>query len=239
MRSIRRAGLWLALGLAMSATLSATASAEPVFLTKAAIGEAVSSVPFTGTVAGSAWESTHGTKITCLAGTLTGEVTGPKSLSGIVLHLTGCTTSGCKVESAGQPEGSVYSNVLAGKLGGITATLPGVKLYSEAEGKGGKMVEASTCAGAVPIIWKGEVTGSLSGAAGESPATGKLLPSLKLTLAESKGVQKYQGFTEGLESGLMGQLQVSVSGGAYEPNGWTLAPTLTTVPASWGLGVTK
>jgi hypothetical protein len=231
-------GLCLTAAIAIGAVTSAAASAEPEFLTKAVVPEG-SSIPLAGSVAPSTWETKNGTKLTCTTGTITGEVTGPKSLANTVLLLKGCEGSGCLFESAGKPEGTVESDVLAGTLGGVTATLPGIKLFSQSEGKGGMVIEAAACGGAIPLKWKGEVTGSVSGSAGEGPETGKLLSSFKLTLTQSKGVQKYQGFSEGLESGLLGQLESSFGGKAYEPNGWAVALTLKTVPSTWELGITR
>jgi hypothetical protein len=138
-----------------------------------------------------------------------------------VLVLQGCETAGCRVHSEGKPEGEVESKVLAGKLGGITSTLPGIKLFSQSEGKGGQFMDSEVCGGVVRMQLTGEVTGSLAGASGESAATGKLLTSLKLTFAEKGGIQKYKGFSEGSEAGL------------------SLIATSKTVPSTWELGVTK
>jgi hypothetical protein len=223
----------------MFAVAPSAAMAEPEFLTKAVVGEAVSSVPFTSTVGAAFWEGkTSKSKITCTAGTAEGEVTGSKSLSNIVLHLTGCESSGCKVHSEGEPEGSVHSEVLAGKLNGVTSTLPGIKLFSQAEGKAGTVLRAEICGGVVKFALTGEVTGSLSGSAGENAATGKLLASFKLSFAEKEGSQKYKGFSEGEEAGLMGQLTDTVNG-TPELAGLSAILTNKTVPSTWGLGITK
>jgi hypothetical protein len=238
MRRIRVMGLCL-VAVVASAVFAASASAEPEFVTKAVVGEAVSSVPFSGTIGPSYWESASLTKITCTSGAVVGEVTGPKSLANIVLTLQGCETAGGKVQTTGMPEGTVVTKTLAGILGGITSSLPGIKLYSQAEGKGGVVLEANSN-GAVLITWKGEVTGSLAGAAGENPATGKLLSSFKLSLTQTKGaIQKYKGFSEGEEAGLLGQLLTSVNGGAFELDGWFIQPVIRTMPSTWGLGITK
>lgn len=238
MRRIRVVGFGL-VAVAVSAAFATSASAEPEFVTKAVVGEAVSSVPFSGTVGPSYWESANLTKITCSSGTVLGEVTGPKSLANIGLTLVGCEGAGGQFQTTGMPAGTIVTKTLAGTLGGITSSLPGIKLYSQAEGKGGVVLEAN-CNGAAFVTWKGEVTGSLSGAAGESPATGKLLSSFKLSLTETKGgIQKYKGFSEGEEAGLLGQLLTSTNGGAFELAGWFVQPVIKTVPATWGLGITK
>ena len=240
MRRSRITGICVVVAFAISAVAAGAAAAEPEFVTKAAIGETVNSVPFTGTIGATFFEgATSKSKVNCNGGTFTGEVTGPKSLANIVITLTGCLTSEGRVENEGKPEGFVETKVLAGTLGAITPILPGIKLYSQAEGKGGKVIEAELGSGLVKLIWKGEVTGVVSGAAGENAETGKLLTAVKLTFAEKPyGKQRYQGFSEGPESGLLGQLE-DVVDGTPELSGWWAPLTIKTVPSTWGLGVTK
>ena len=238
MTRLRTAGLGVGLvaALALGAAGAVAASAEPEFLTKAVV-KAGEKIPFSGTVGPSFVEAKSGTKITCTSGTISGEVTGPKSVANTGIDAFGCESGGGQCEN-GPAAKEIRSKVLAGTLGGITATMPGIKLFSEAEGKGGVAIEFK-CAGVLNVIFKGEITGSLGGAAGEGPETGKLLSSIKYVLAEKSGVQKYQGFSEGSEAGLMGQLESSINGSAYEPSGWSLAAAFKTVPSTWGLGVTK
>jgi hypothetical protein len=222
----------------VSAMASPAASAEPEFVTKAVVGEAVNTVPFTGTLGPTFFEGAKSkAKVSCNLGSLSGEVTGPKSLANIVMTLTGCKTGELTVNTVGKPDGVVETKVLAGTLGGITATVPGIKLYSQSEGKGGTVIEA-TCGGIANFVWQGEVTGSLAGAAGEGAPTGKLLTALKLSFAQTNGKQKYQGFSEGSEAGVMGQL-VDVLNGSPEPSGWYAPISMKTVPSTWGIGVTK
>jgi hypothetical protein len=235
---MRSRGLVAICVIAVLGALSSTAAAEPVFLTKSVVGEAVSSVPFAGTVGASYLEGKASkAKITCTGGSATGEVTGAQSATNIVLKLTGCETAGCKVHTEGLPEGEVESKVLAGKLGGVSSTKAGLKLFSQSL-KGGTLLTAEVCGGVVKFVVTGEVTGLLSGASGESAATGKLLSSIKLTFAQSGGAQKYQGFSEGEEAGLMGQL-TDIVNGTPELAGLSLIATNKTVPSTWELGVTK
>jgi hypothetical protein len=230
------AGVCMVAALAVGVMASATASAEPEFLTKAVVKEG-ESIPFSGTVGASFFEAKSGTKITCTSGTITGEVTGPNSVGNTVVNAFGCESGGGQCENGPQNK-EIHSEVLAGVLGGITSTLPGLKLFSEADGKGGVAVQFK-CGNVLNVIVKGEVTGSVAGAAGAGPETGKLVASLKLKYVVSGGIQKYKGFSEGPEAGLMGQLAESVGGGAYEPAGWSMAPNFQTVPSTWEIGVTK
>jgi hypothetical protein len=235
MKRIRIVGLCLVAVFAISIAAS-SASAAPVFYTKAGIGEVGKTVKFTGTLGAAFLEGANGSKITCEGGTATGEVTGPTTAKNNITTFTGCVTQGFKCNSAGDPEGTIKTKVLQGSLGGLTATLPGLRLFDEAEGKGGKLAEFSCAGGAIAVLVKGSVIGSLSGAAGTEPANGKFASSNKLTLAEAKGVQKYSKFIEG-EAGTE-QLEASVGGGAYEKSGQSVIATLKSSPAS-NLGFTK
>jgi len=234
MKRIRIVGLCLVAVFAISIAAS-SASAAPVFYTKAGIGETVNKVNFTGTLGAAFLEGANGSKITCTGGTATGEVTGPTTAKKNITTFVGCETQGFKCES-GATEGVIVTKVLQGTLGGLTATLPGLRLYDETEGKGGKLAEFSCAGGAIAVIVRGSVIGSLSGAAGTEPANGKFASSNKLTLAEAKGVQKYSKFIEG--EGGTEQLEASVAGGAYEKSGQSVIATLKSTPAS-NLGVTK
>ncbi|HEY4427739.1 MAG TPA: hypothetical protein VGN08_06005, partial [Solirubrobacteraceae bacterium] len=138
---MRKAITVICLIVGMSALAAASASAEPEFVTKAVVGEAVSRVPFSGTIGATFFEGQKSkSKVSCtnVAGQgsgITGEVTGAKSLASIVITYTGCKNGECPIASEGKPEGVVQSKILAGKLGEVAPGKPGIKLFSEAEGK--------------------------------------------------------------------------------------------------------
>jgi hypothetical protein len=236
MKRIRIAGLCLVAVFAMSAVASSAASAAPVFVTKAVVGEAAASkIPIKATLGAAFLEAKSGTKITCTGGSSTGEVTSKNTAAKNISKFVGCESGGNPCENAAAKE--IVTKPLAAVLGGITASLPGERLFDEVEGKGGKLAEFK-CAGVLNVIVRGSLIGSLSGAAGTTATaaeTGKLATS-KLTFAESAGVQKYQKF-EGTEPAE--QLESSIGGGAFEKSGQSVIATITTVPATWGLGVTK
>jgi hypothetical protein len=238
MRRIRIAGLCLVAAVAMSAVASSAASAAPVFYTKAVVGEvAASHIPLSATVGAAFLEAKSGTKITCTGGTGTAEVTSKTTAAHSITKFTGCESGGQPCENAAAKE--IVTKSLAAVLGGITATLPGERLFDEGTGRGGILAEFK-CAGVLNVIVRGSLIGSLSGAAGTTATaaeTGKLQTSGKLTFAESAGVQKYQKFVEG-ETGEE-QLESSVGGGSFEKSGQSVIATLKTVPSTWGLGVTK
>jgi hypothetical protein len=232
-RRVGIVGVVLAMTIAL-AGLGSSASANPVFFGKAAVGSKVATVAFSGTLGAAFLEGVSGTKITCTAGTSTGEVTGPIEGKNGVTKFTGCETNGVECHNAGAKE--IDTKVLAGVLGGVSATVPGLRLFSESEGRGGKLAEFACAGGAVGVIVKGSVIGSLTGASGKTVEEGKLATSAKLTFAESKGIQKYSKFTEG--EGGTEQLEASTGGGPFEKSGQSVIATLKTTPAGQ-LGVTK
>ncbi|HEY4426794.1 MAG TPA: hypothetical protein VGN08_01160 [Solirubrobacteraceae bacterium] len=234
MRAIRIAGLCL-LAVGAWALSAAAASAEPEFLTKAVVAEG-SKIPFSATVGAAFLEGSKSkSKISCTGGSGSGEVTGPKSVRNDVTTFTGCSSSELKCKS-GTTEGVIVTKPLQGVLGGVTSTLPGVRLFSQSEGRGGKLAEFECGASIVKVVVTGSVIGSLSGAAGTGPETGKLLTSGKLTFQEAGGLQKYTKFLEG-EAGSE-QLTATING-SPELSGQSVIATLQTVPVSWGMGVTK
>jgi hypothetical protein len=235
MRSIRLTGLALVAALALVAVSSATA-AQPVFYTKAAIGEVAKPVPFTGTLGAAFLEGKGGTKITCKAGTATGEATSATEGENGVTTFTGCESSGFPCENAGA--GTIKTNVLKGVLGNVVAgKTPGLRLFPQSGGRGGELAAFTCASGAIAVKVKGSVIGSLSGASGKTPAEGKFAASAKLTFAETKGIQKYTKFVAGEGEAGEEQLESSIGGAEYEKSGQSVIATLKSVPAS-NLGFT-
>ena len=234
MKRIRMVALCLVAAFAMSAVGASVASANPEFFGKGAVGGTVGAVKFKGTLTNAYLEGKSGTKITCTGGTATGEVTGVTTTKNNLTTFTGCETSGFKCNSAGQGEGVIQTNTLEGTLGALTATLPGIRLYNEATGRGGELAAFSCASGSIAVSVKGSVIGSLSGGSGHSIAEGKLATSNKLAFAETKGIQKYTKFVGELTGE---QLESKVGTGGYEDSGQFVTATLTTTP-SGQLGVT-
>jgi len=224
-------GLALVAAFAFAA-LAGTASAnQPEQYTKTVIGQVAQDVSFTGTLGAAFLEGKSGTKITCTAGTATGETNGPTKTANNVTKFTGCETGGVECHNAGANE--IVTKKLAGTLGNVVAKkTPGVRLFDEVEGKGGKLAEFSCAGGAVAVIVRGSVIGSLSGASGTSAATGKFAASNKLTFAETAGIQKYTKFVAGEGEAGEEQLESSVGGGAFEKSGQSVIATLVSVPKS-------
>jgi hypothetical protein len=215
-------------------------AAEPEFVTKAAVGQTAGAVPFAGTTGLAILEGKAGNgKIICYGdGSVSGEATGPKTLSDVVIVMTRCEGS-FEVTTPGYPMGTVVTKPLTGVLGTVSPGVPGIKLFSEAEGRDGIVSEADEAGESIPLKFRGELTGTITGASGESVASAKLPSSLKLTFAEKKGVQKVLGFSEGPEAGLLGQWEFDVFGGSFEPTALSEVQTLASAPLAAQLGVTK
>ncbi len=236
MKRMRMMGLALVAVFAVSVAAS-TAVAAPVFYTKTAIGSVAAHVPFTGTLGAAFLEPANLSKITCTGGTAIGEVTSATVTKGNITKFVGCEASGLKCNSAGETEGKIDTNTLEGVLGNVTSVLPGIRLYNETTKKGGILAEFECGGGAVKVVVKGSVIGSLSGASGTEPANGKFASSNKLTFAEAKGVQKYSKFVVGEGEAGTEQLESS-TGGPFEKSGQSVIATLKSVPAG-NLGMTK
>jgi hypothetical protein len=236
MKRIRMVAVALIAVFAMSVAASSAGAAQPVFYTKAAIGETVTHLSFSGTLGAAFLEGKGGTKITCKAGSATGEVTSSTETENNVTTFTGCESSGFPCENAGA--GTIATNTLKGVLGNVVAgKTPGIRLFPQSGGRGGELAAFTCASGAIAVKVKGSVIGSLSGASGKTPAEGKFAASDKLTFAESKGIQKYTKFVAGEGEAGEEQLESSVGGGAYEKSGQSVIATLKSTPAS-NLGFT-
>jgi hypothetical protein len=209
MKRMRMMGLALVAVFAVSVAAS-TAVAAPVFYTKTAIGSVAAHVPFTGTLGAAFLEPANLSKITCTGGTAIGEVTSATVTKGNITKFVGCEASGLKCNSAGETEGKIDTNTLEGVLGNVTSVLPGIRLYNETTKKGGILAEFECGGGAVKVVVKGSVIGSL---------------------------QKYSKFVVGEGEAGTEQLESS-TGGPFEKSGQSVIATLKSVPAG-NLGMTK
>jgi len=219
-------------------TAGAASAAEPVLVSKAAIGQVAGPVAFTGTMPDPLLYLGAESKLTCHTGSISGEMTGPKALADVVMILTHCESGGGEFETHGYPF-EIVTNPMAGVLGALSPTEPGIKLFSEAGGRSGIVMEAEAFGGAVTLKVRGEITAALSGHFAETAETATFPSTLKLVFAVSKGIQKYRGFSEGLEAGLVGQWEQSINGGAWEGFGVGQSVTLKSTPVAGDLAVTE
>ena len=133
MKRMKIAGLALVAAVVMSVAVS-SASANAGILRKAAVGGPSRTVEFKGTLGAAFLEGEGGTKITCKAGTAVGEVTGATTTASNITKFTGCEVSGVPCENAGA--GEIDTKVLAGTLGGVTATSPVCACSTRVKAKG-------------------------------------------------------------------------------------------------------
>ena len=95
-----------------------------------------SSIKFTDKEGLSKLNAKAETSLSCPADTSKGEITGPKSIAGVVVRFTGCTAKegmqpGCKSNSTHQGPGIIETNVLKGTLGGASETKTGAQVPGE------------------------------------------------------------------------------------------------------------
>src|SRR3954451_6139471 len=139
MKRMRMMGLLLVAVFAISIAAS-SASASPIFYTKAALGEtATTKVPFTATLGSAFLEPASKSKITCTGGTAVGETASTTTTVKNLTKFVGCEAAGTglKCNSTGKGTGEIDTKLLAGKLGAISSTVPGIRLFDEVEGPGG------------------------------------------------------------------------------------------------------
>ncbi|HEX5224111.1 MAG TPA: hypothetical protein VFW29_03170 [Solirubrobacteraceae bacterium] len=235
-RRTAAACVFVVLLLAAFATAGAAQAAGPVFFSKAPVGSTAPAVSFTDTWGAWFIEAQSGNKLSCNGATGSGEVTGATTVANDHIALSGCETSGVECHNAAANE--VVLNTLAGSLGSVSATAPGLRLFSQAEGKGGVLTEYTCAGGAVKVAWRGSVIGSLSGASGKTVEEGKLAGSIRETFSQSAGVQKYVRFLAG--EGEAGEEQLEQNTGAgFEKLGISAIATIKTQPFSGELGFTK
>jgi hypothetical protein len=240
MKRMRIVGLALVALVAMGIA-SASASAEPVFFGKAEIGKAVGNVKYSGTGGTSFLEGhTSKLKIECKTASASGEVTGPTTSNKNVTHFANCEIAGLALpcESTGAAAKEIVTEPLLAELGGITATSPGERLKPES---GEYLAQFNCASGGVLVKVTGSVIGTLSGATASTVEAGKLATSMKLTLAQTGGIQKYTHFLTGPSQQLT-SIVSEFNGKEFvtheELGGQSAIVTLTTSP-SGQLGLTK
>ncbi len=133
------------------------------------------------------------TKVTCTGESGTGAITGRKTVTGVVLTLTGCEAAGVKCTTAGGGEGELRTGELEGELGvqSVTETLGketkhiAVDLFPA--GRSGPVLEYA-CGG--------EST-TLSGSVIAPVVSNKMQTNAPLKFSQSAGLQKPEAFEGG------------------------------------------
>jgi hypothetical protein len=235
MKRIRIMGLALVAVVAMSVAASSASAAGPVFYTKAELGStAPSKIAFTATIGAAFLEGQKSkSKISCsdTAGSgasAVGETVAAKLTENNVTTFTGCKSGELPCTSTGEPTEHIKTFALKGFLGDVAlGKTAGVRLYSQSEGRGGKLAEFECGAGIVKVVVTGSVIGALSGSSGKVVSEGKFSTTQKLTFAEAGGLQKYKIFAAGTgEVGEKEEQLTSTINGSPENGGQSVIATI-------------
>lgn len=223
---------------------STTASAmQPEFYVATAIGKTAPTVPFTGTVGATVLEAATPPhpKITCTAGTVSGEAHTATEAKKIKLVLTGCESSAlsAKCQSAGAAAGEIEDHLLEGVLGNVAAGVPGLRLANEPLGPGHTITEFE-CA-SVKFIAKGSVIAKLTVGTGVVVPGPYIVPAafpsvFHMIFKQTLGIQKLVEFIPGEPPGTE-QLEAS-AGPPFEKVGTETTFEIQSIPAKV-LGITK
>jgi hypothetical protein len=207
MKIARLVGLVVMAVLALNLMAAAVASASAPEFSPGALNT------FTGESGTGALETTSTAAITCTKDTNTGEITGAKTVGGVVVTFTGCSSkegSGCSVKSPTQPAGTVVTTTLSGELGSVkkTEATSGVGLLLK-PASGTKFVELE---GGCLLVSPSPVNGSIAGEA--TPVNAVSSKDGKLLFVGSKGTQNIKsinvlGTTESPELKALGLIKSS------------------------------
>ena len=158
-------------------------------------------------------DTTGGVRITCKGETSRGQYSGPNTVSGVVLTLTGCHRGELgSCASAGSAEGEVVSTTLAGELGIVKTSTEGPvknKLGLSLRPASEAPVAEFSCAG-VAVVVRGAVINEVK--------ANSMLLTTTLKYAETKGVQKPSRF----EGGAAEVLEASLGGEPFRQAGLSL-----------------
>jgi Subtilase family len=158
-------------------------------------------------------ETTAHTEIACTGATGSGEFTGAKALTGVVLTFTGCELSG-QTCASGAVAGEIVTAPLAGALGVE-------KLGAEAA-KDKIALHLYTTTASVSQFLCGSTVVSLKGSVLVPVKANKMVQTTALDFKAARGHQKPEGFVEGARDVLEG----SFGGAPGEQLGLTLKATL-------------
>jgi len=158
-------------------------------------------------------ETVKKTLVTCKGETGTGEFTGPKTVGGVVITLTGCESQSSKCTSAGFAEGELVTSTLEGAIGWESQALKHVATALFPAGHSGPFLEF-TC---------GATTAQVVGSVLVKDVAGKMSSTEILKYLQKSGKQKPERF----EGGPREVLEAKFGAGAFEQTGLALTITAT------------
>lgn len=150
---------------------------------------------FTGSTGSALFETVTKAKLTCSGGSDAGEITSAKTLGGVVLRFTGCTSAGSPCTTAGRSEGELESKTLEGALGiyktsvrsGKETRLVGLSLH--APGSNTPFMEFNCGTSKTTTVLKGAAIAQVS--------AGKMLTVASIKYVQAVGKQKPERFLGG------------------------------------------
>jgi hypothetical protein len=232
MKRIQIAGLCLGAALALSAVAAPMASAEPPEYgrcvakaggkfsdanckTKAVVGK--EKFEWTSTIINPKFtnklkegtptlETANLTKTTCVTAEAPGEITSPKSIGHVVVHFTGCKTSGLACQNEGKGAGEIETSPLGGPIGieKLGETHLKDKIAQELHAESGNVAEF-LCAG-LTVVVKGSVLHTLT--------TNKSALTYTEKFAQKAGEQKPEHLAGGVKD--EHTLEASTAGAPFE-----------------------
>ena len=140
---------------------------------------------FTLKAGGDKFEAASGTNITCRTVTGSGEYSGPKEVSDVVVSFFGCESNGHKCTTPGLPEGDLESKTLEGVLGWEVKASKKVALDLYPNGRNGPFMEYQ-CVGGVPATVIGSILVPIK--------ADEMLATTTLHYKATKGKQKPEAF---------------------------------------------
>ncbi len=164
-------------------------------------------------------ESVGGTKITCTGATGSGEYTGSREVTKVLVKFTGCENNKGKFESPGAGGGRVNTAPLAGRLGfeTITEDQPAKDhLALELHAEGGGNVAELECGG-LKVVVRGSLLHRIAANAMKLTAREKF--------SQGRGKQKPEFFAGGIPGEHV--LESNTNGMPFEQTGFAMIQTLT------------
>jgi hypothetical protein len=181
MKPYRLASLILLAVLATTLTATTAASASAPEFKPGTLNR------FTADSGTGALETASTSAITCTNDSVTGEVTGPKTIGSVIITFHGCQSTekgGCSLQTNSATPGLITTNTLKGELGTTKEATSGVGLLIEpATG-----TAFATLEGTCLLVSPSPVTGSIAGEV--TPVNNGATKDNKLVFLGSKGKQK-------------------------------------------------
>ncbi len=160
-------------------------------------------------------ETVNGTTVTCKTEESGGEFNGTKTVTGVVVKFTGCSSAGLTCGTVGAKEGEIVTNPLEGRIGFENKAKKKVAFDLFPTAADGGLYVTFNCSGALHITVGGSVLVNIK--------SDKMLSSLTLKYSAKRGIQKPVKFEGEPEDVLISE----INGKKPEQSGITITTTQT------------